>query len=69
MKVYRRLVSPIALVNAYRSGARRIEDFTDFLGISVELLAEALQYYNCALGPQIIGNYLITFQPFNITHA
>lgn len=61
---YNRLIGLTGIVNFYKHGCRSLSDAAEFLDVTEEFLAEALQYYKNKYGSfTAIDNYVIYFEP------
>ncbi len=61
---YNRLVGLVGIVNAYRHRCQNFSEMAEYLGVTEEFLADALQYYKGKYGRcATIDNYIIFFEP------
>lgn len=61
---YDKMIGLTGIVNAYHRGCRTLYDIADYLEVTEEFLAEALQQYKNKYGVRTkIDNYIIFFEP------
>lgn len=61
---YDKMIGLTGIVNAYHHGCRTLYDIADYLEVTEEFLAEALQQYRSKYGTRTkIDNYIIFFEP------
>lgn len=61
---YNRLIGLTGIVNSYKHGCCSLSDTADYLDVTEEFLAEAIQYYRSKYGSFVtIDNYAIYFEP------
>lgn len=61
---YNKLIGLNGIINSYKHGCHSLHDAADYLDITEEFLAEALQYYKGKYGIYAtIDNYVIYFEP------
>lgn len=61
---YNKMIGLIGIVNAYHRGCRTLYDIADYLEVTEEFLAEALQQYKSKYGTHTtIDHYVIYFEP------
>lgn len=61
---YDKMIGLTGIVNAYHRGCRTLYDIADYLEVTEEFLAEALQQYKNKYGTRTkIDNYIIFFEP------
>lgn len=61
---YNRLIGLTGIINSYEHGCCSLSDTADYLDVTEEFLAEAIQYYRSKYGHFItIDNYAIYFEP------
>lgn len=64
---YRRLVDPLALINAKKEGIRNSYELAEYLSVTEEFIEEALEYYRQKYGNKyVIGDYVIQFEPLEV---
>ena len=62
-----RVMSPEKLVLAYQAGVRCTQELSEYLEINFEAISAALYTYRHIYGTSLRqGEYIITFEPFNI---
>ena len=61
---YNKMIGLIGLVNSYEHGCRTLHDTADYLNVTEEFLAEALDYYKKKYGIcTTVDNYVVYFEP------
>jgi Zn-dependent peptidase ImmA (M78 family) len=62
-----RVMPPARLINAYLRGVRTLAELADDLEVSESFVQRGIALYNSIYGKSLqTGNWLITFEPFNI---
>lgn len=62
---YNRLVSLMGIVDAHRHHCQSLSESAEYLDVTEEFLADALNYYKAKYGKGVsIDNYVIYFEPY-----
>ena len=64
---YKRLIGFINIIEAYKAGCRNRFETAEFLGVTEEMLQEAIDYYRGRYGLFVqVDNYVIYFGPLGV---
>lgn len=64
---YERLVPLAAFIDAHRTGIRNRYELADYLGVTEDFLAAAINRYQEKYGiHKVVGNYTIVFEPLGV---
>lgn len=64
---YRKLVDPLALINAKKEGIRNMYELAEHLGVEEMFLENVLKYYKEKFGNRCpIGDYVLQFEPLEV---
>ena len=64
---YNRMIGLSGLIECYKEGCRNRYEIAEYLGVTEEFLAEAIECYNQKYGTYaVVDNYLITFEPLGV---
>lgn len=67
---YDKRIGLFGLIEAYKAHCENLYDIAEFLGVSEDSLAEALEYYRQIYGTGVmVNNYFLQFEPYLRVHT
>lgn len=62
---YNKLIGLMGIISAYKHNCHNLSDTAEYLDVTEEFLADALNYYKAKYGKGVnIDNYMIYFEPY-----